>query len=299
MTSKQEKEWNELTFSQREGKAPLPEALQLGKLTRKFKNNIWYVFESDMGKYTYCSIDDWNQSLEENYWSNLIFSYQFDVLEISHMEIAANLEYSEHWLENLIFKKEYHEILNLIEYMFNFKGVDQSLLYEIEQCMKLTPYLIDRSSEPVRIIPTTSEEMKETVKQSLENINKSELIGAKSHLHKAAQELNNENYSGAIRESIHAVESVVRKINPKKQNHFASALDLLENKKMIKHRALKEAFKKLYDYTSDEKGIRHPLIEEEAADVGFNEAIFMYAACVAFVDYLVSKQRQLEDGETG
>ena len=165
--------------------------------------------------------------------------------------------------------------------------------------MKLTPYLIDRSSKPICIIPTTSKEMKETVKQSLDNINKSELIGAKSHLRKAAQELNNENYSDTIRESIHAVESVVRKINPKKQNHFASALDLLEKKKMIKHRTLKDAFKKLYNYTSDEKGIRHSLIEEEAADVGFDEAIFMYAACVAFVDYLVNKQRQLEYGEAG
>ena len=27
---------------------------------------------------------------------------------------------------------------------------------------------------------------------------------------------------------------------------------------------------------------------------GLDEAIFMYGACVSFVDYLVSKQRQLE-----
>ena len=140
--------------------------------------------------------------------------------------------------------------------------------------------------------------MEKAVKQSLDNINKSKLIGAKSHLRKAAQELNNENYSDSMRESIHAVESSVGQINPDKPKEFGRKMDSLEKKGMIKHPALKKAFNILYGYTSNAEGIRHSLLGKEVADVGFDEAIFMYAACVAFVDYLVSKQRQLEDGET-
>ena len=153
---------------------------------------------------------------------------------------------------------------------------------------------MDRSIKPICIFPVTSEEMKKVVSRSLDNINQSELTGTKSHLREAAEELNKNHFAVSIRESMHAVEAAVRKIDPKSSNKFSNALDSLEKNGMLKHSALKGAFKKLYGYTSDEKGIRHPLIEKGSADVGHDEAIFMYGACVSFIDYLVNKQRHLE-----
>ena len=297
MPDKQDREWRKLTFSQREGKAPLPEPLQAGKLTEKFKIRVWDIFAPSIGRGI--SGDGWSDSLEGTYWRKLTLSYHFNVLEMPHDKFKTNPFSVYNWIKSLIFKGEYHEILTLLEYMLRCQNIPKKLKNKINECMQFAPYLIDSSSHPVCIVPVTSEEMKETVKQSLDNINKSELIGAKSHLRKAAQELNNENYSNSMRESIHAVESMMRNITPEKQNSFASMLDWLANKKVIKHKSLKEAFKKLYNYTNDEKGIRHSLVDKEAADVGFDEAIFMYAACVAFVDYLVSKQRQLEGGGAG
>lgn len=52
------------------------------------------------------------------------------------------------------------------------------------------------------------------------------------------------------------------------------------------HGALKEAFKKLYGYAGDGKGIRH------AGDLGgpestFAEAQFMLVSCSAFINYLM------------
>ena len=298
MTDMQDKESRELTFSQREGKAPLPEALQVRKLTKKFRNKIWRLFEiitSDCISIIH-GRSHWIGKVK--YWELLARSYHINVLEIPHDEIQTDPGKVRRWLKSLILEKEYHEVLTFLEHILRFKHTDPPLVHLIEECMKLTPYLIDKSSEPVWIIPTTSEEMKETVKQSLGNINKSKLIGAKSHLRKATQELNNENYPNSIRESIHAVESAVGQINPDGTKEFGRKVDSLERKGMIKHPALKKAFKSLYGYTSNEEGIRHSLLGKEAADVGFDEAIFMYAACVAFVDYLASKQRQLEGGET-
>jgi hypothetical protein len=49
-----------------------------------------------------------------------------------------------------------------------------------------------------------------------------------------------------------------------------------------------EAFRKLYGYTSDEKGIRHSLLEE-AAKVHAEDARFMIVACSAFVNLLFVK----------
>ena len=140
----------------------------------------------------------------------------------------------------------------------------------------------------------SSEEMRESTQRAmLRNISKSKIEGAKCHVHSAAQILYKEDFPAAIRESIHAVESAARKIDPSASRSLSTALDSLEKNGMLTHLALKSAFEKLYGYTSDAEGIRHPLIERQSADVGFDEAIFMYAVCVSFVDYLVSKHRQM------
>jgi hypothetical protein len=65
------------------------------------------------------------------------------------------------------------------------------------------------------------------------------------------------------------------------------ALRVLEGKGQL-HSALREAFKKLYGWTSDEDGIRHALMEESSLD--FSDAQFMLVACCwAFIHCLISK----------
>ncbi len=66
------------------------------------------------------------------------------------------------------------------------------------------------------------------------------------------------------------------------------ALKLLEKENGL-HPALKEGFIRLYGYTSDEKGIRHALLESDNKDVGVDEALFMFSACAAFVSFLARK----------
>jgi hypothetical protein len=54
---------------------------------------------------------------------------------------------------------------------------------------------------------------------------------------------------------------------------------------------LSKALTSLYAYTSDEKGIRHALIDDSAAKVDETDALFMFGACAAFVSYLIGKAR--------
>jgi hypothetical protein len=51
------------------------------------------------------------------------------------------------------------------------------------------------------------------------------------------------------------------------------------------HPALEAAFTKLYGYTSDAKGIRHALLDDDEV-VTFEEAKFMLVACSAFINYV-------------
>jgi hypothetical protein len=74
---------------------------------------------------------------------------------------------------------------------------------------------------------------------------------------------------------------------------FSKALAKLEAKFGI-HGALKKGFTAIYGYTSDAKGIRHPLLEEKEAAVDQMDAMFMLGACAAFVSYLINKGRAAE-----
>ena len=294
MPGEQNKERGNLTFSQMGGEASLPESLQIGELTKRFRNQLWYVFDKSL---SHClGSDDLGEPCFINdYWQNVFNQYRIDVLNSTHSQLYLRPQKVRDWLKNIILRQESDKILALVKHCLHTESIPEKLAMEIEKCFEFSPYCIDCSSEPVCIIPTTSEEMEESVKKSLASINSSELTGAKSHFRNSSQGLNNGNYADSIRESINAVASAAQQIDPKASRDLGPALDSLERSGIIKHRALKGAFKKLYGYTSDEQGIRKPLIEQEAADVGFDEAIFMYGACVSFVDYLVSKQRQLKE----
>ncbi len=293
------REWRELTFSQRDGKAPLPESLQVGQLTIQFKNRIWLVLATSINDNADLHDD---QSLKDyeyfhnsdagNYWKKFYVSYHSMMSDTPH-DIPKKVLPStvKKWLKDIIFEGEYHEVLTMLEIMLNLKSTPRSIAREIEDCFKFSPYFIDRLNESLCIIPITSNRMKESVEQSLDNINKSKLIGAKAHISKASQELNREHFADSIRESIHAVEAAIRTIDPKKSKNFNAALNSLEEREILTHPSLTAAFKKLYGYTCDEQGVRHPLLEKEAPNVGIDEAIFMYGACVSFVDYLANKSR--------
>ena len=302
MMDEEVKEWRELTFSQREGKAPLPEPLQAGKLSKKFKLKAWRVIETHINNCTATLFEaigfgaegEFDKNEDGIFWEEFVFSYHIDVLEMPHDQInIKKADNVKKWMKEIVFEKESHELLTLLERMLRFSDIPNELSCDIESTFELSPYLVDSTAQPICIVPVTSTEMKESVKKSLDNINQSELTGAKVHLRKAAEELNAQNFSGSIRESIHAVEAAACSIDPKASKDLGPALHSLEKHGILKHSALKESFKKLYSYTSDEKGIRHSLLDKKSADVGFDETIFLYGACVAFVDYLVSKQRQL------
>lgn len=79
-----------------------------------------------------------------------------------------------------------------------------------------------------------------------------------------------------------------------------SALDRLESRAKI-HNKFKHGFVNLYGYTSDEHGIRHPLLDDGTAKVDETDALFMIGACAAFVSYLIGKARStgLLDSKAG
>lgn len=135
------------------------------------------------------------------------------------------------------------------------------------------------------ITPITNEVEINEIKASLDI----EFEGCKSHIKKGLSLLSDRekpDYKNSIKESISAVESICQIICKDDKATLGKALNKLEESGTKLHRSLKEAFSKLYGYTSDEGGIRHAegLFE---SNVSFEDAKFMLVTCCAFVNYLV------------
>ena len=289
MVAHEDNDFFKLTFSQREGKALLPEPMQPEHLPQKFRQLVWQAIATEI-----VNISSNNKG---NIYS-IIDSYQFDIRGQFHDEIEewSEEDYYFDFCKEWIRDESYHEVLTFIEFILRNEDCSEDLRKGLLDTFEKAPiaYFIDDKDGLPTIMPRVNREAGEAAQQAIETLRKNNLEGATTHLRQAAEDINERRYAHSIANSIHAVESVARRIDPKAGKFLGPALDSLEQAGLLKHRALKEAFKKLYGYTSDEQGIRHALLDKDSADVGLDEAMFMFGACASFAAYLTNKHQQTE-----
>ena len=309
MAHEHDDDFSKLTFSQREGKVPLPEPMQLEHIPQRFRQLVWQVIDGEI-KESNSSIPEglfemagdscipWNR--DPNLGS-IVKSYKFDVLGMLHDEIGEfGPIKSAQFFKELITGWSYHNILTLIEFVLRHQycSKNKNLRKALIAAFDNTPvaYFVKKVNGRFTIMPRMSKESGEATQQAIQVIQDAGMRGAATHLSQAAEHINTQQFADSIVDSIHAVESVARQIDPKSQT-LSLALKSLEKAGLIKHPALKEAFSTLYGYTSDEQGIRHALLNRDSADVGVDEAVFMFGACASFAAYLVNKHRQMKGQE--
>ena len=183
---------------------------------------------------------------------------------------------------------EYQEIYGFLQWLLraapsplNWKTIDMLL----EHCHSAYRIIDDGKT----FAPISSSEDAAAVNRAFSDLAASEFHGARAHLRTAAEMLTEGNAADSIRESIHAVESVARLMGSK--NSLAGALQKLKANRIV-HPALERGFNSLYGFTSDEKGIRHPLLDDGDAKVDETDAMFMIGACSAFVSYLINRSKE-------
>ena len=141
-----------------------------------------------------------------------------------------------------------------------------------------------------RIVQITSEEGIAAIEQAL-SIPDS-LKPVRDHLSQSLSLLSDKkapDYRKSIKESISAVESLSKIITKQNKATLGPALNAVEKQTKL-HGVLKEAFQKLYGYTSDAQGIRHALMDEATLDI--EDAKFRLVSCSEFVNYLVVKAQK-------
>lgn len=274
-----------MSFRAAEDGTDMPAALRWGELDQDLRLQLWDAFhallmEGLMPNQSWFHVDFWDGL------ARVLRTHSKVPIDEAREQVE--------WLSGaigvfkpILLKAPYSEALDLIQ--CTLREIESSAFVrnvEVIFSDPRSPYDLD--GPPPTIIPKGNEIEGHSVANDLRAIRQSELSGARSHLLAAADALNRADNRGAIREAIHAVESAAKRVSGRENAILSDALNALEKEKGL-HPALKEAFKKLYGYTSDEKGIRHALLDEVNKDVGIDEALFMFSACAAFVSYLARK----------
>ena len=289
-----------LTFSQRHGYEDPPQPLQLEELPRAARVAIWNVLYEHLSDALPTDIEimeawDVGHQLSPDVlcspWDKIL-----EELYVEHDNMPRddwNSEF-EAWrieLRERISTYEFNRVFELIEFIMRHSDCPPNFIERMANKFSSNrlAYTIDAGPPPT-ILPAATPEEGERLKASLKELHSAGLDVVRDQLHKASKLINEGDWRGSIRESIHAVESVAKQIDPGGANTLGKALSSLQKRGVLQHEPLKEAFSSLYGYTN-KQGIRHALLDNDKADVTIDEAVFMLGACASFASYLWRKHK--------
>ena len=276
----------ELTFRQAEKIDPLPKMLALGELDQRLRRKFWdtiYIF-------VHLFEDDSNYSLYGP-GRDIAIDVASNALNLpldDALTLADNFRSFYRHTKPIILNGSYADCLEVVQTILRSdcpSPVKGHLIKILDD--PACPY-IAVDFPPLTIIPRGNEVEQKAFETNWSAIKASTFEDAKSHLRQSAEALNAGDSAGAIREAIHAVESAAKIITGKDNATLGCALKILKSEKGL-NGVLNDAFNKLYGYTSSEHGIRHALTDADNANIGQDEALFMFSACTAFVGYLARK----------
>ena len=273
------------TFSQAHGYEAMPAMLKLGQLDDKARTRIANVLTDHVDR---CQYHEWHSSLVGKYMAVISRDLHCHHHVRSVDSWSNDRDCVAKQFQDDVNKLLFNRVFDMIQFIMRHRECPSSLINDIKTTFSDSnlAYAIDDSSSPT-IIPMATKAEGESILSSLRELTDAGLEGSASHLRKSSECINSSQWADSVRESIHAVESTAQKIDPS-ANGLKSALQSLENRVEF-HPALKKAIISLYGYTSDEKGIRHALLNNDEARVDRDDAVFMLGACAAFASYLWRK----------
>lgn len=278
-----------MKFSQRIGKVPNTKQLQVESLDDELKNGLWNGIK-------FFVLDRLEK--QKSYSNHTEFEVFCSILWHHHYKLPIDTipEYnsrSEQFIRDSFYKGQWYESYDLLEFLTNIES--QSFYIENENFKEFCNEIFEREFSGYRFIDdkispiTNANEIEEIESAINQSGNFTTLKGANIHLKSALEKLSDKkspDYRNSIKESISAIESVVKVISGNEKDSLGGALDKIKGKIKI-HPALERGFKQLYGYTSDSDGIRHALMEEHNCD--FGDAKYMLVSSSAFINYLIIK----------
>lgn len=273
-----------MNFSQRIGILPVKSAIQIEGIDERLKNGLWncislvYFFEISQAPNNHIPYF----APLHNLFIKLYTDYFVKPIE----------EFEPYWPNSLKFIRNYYnqarwnEVYDFIEFIAtNYPNSSMNKTFMKDCNAILTRELSGYRFVNSLITPITDNN--EIASIELAAINP--LQPVRDHIKQSLELFSNRNnpdFRNSIKESISAVESVVKLIAGEEKATLGQALSKLGEKYKI-HSAFKSAFEKMYGYTSDANGIRHALLDE--SDLNSDDARYFLIVCSAFVNYIQAK----------
>ena len=272
-----------LSFSQAQGYEEIPGPLQLEELPEAARTRIWNVLFAHLKESS-------NLGMLRIDWKDILRA-----VHVGFHGLALDEWRSDFWpackeLREYIETRPFNKVFDLFQFVLRHPGCPPEFISEMQQMFAecRLAYVIDTAPPPT-ILPAATPEEGAAVVDALQTLREAGLGGSAAHLRAAGERINAGDWAGSVRESIHAVESVARQLDPGDAKTLEPALASLSGRGAL-HPALKKAFSTLYGYTSDEQGVRHARLDQTDPQVGQDEALFMLGACAAFASYLWRKR---------
>ena len=268
-------------FSQRMGLKSVRAEIQKDSMDESLKNGLWNAL--------YITFLDEMQEHGYNRNSRGLAAFLWDsYFNLPLHEIPPTGERFVRYVSQYINSCEWFEVYDLME---------EVLKHPIEPRVKnrfliKCKTVLQRELSAYRLI---NDQFVPIVSDSeLEEIEKALRVASdpvRQHLEQALghfSDRQNPDYRNAIKESISAVEWLVKKMSGDSKLTFALAVNKLKDNEAIGlHSALANSFKNLYGMTSDVPGIRHGKPGESIVDQ--EDARFMVVTCSAIVNLLTVK----------
>lgn len=274
-----------ITFAQAEGAQPLPTPLALKEVSRKLRVRLSKLFLEQLEETRGYDTMFGSQSWISGCWEPILYDKHV-YLDDNFVSNWTN-KYSHHYekLNNLFQNGSYIQIFDFVQFVLRHPKCPYRLDEAVESILRqtLSAYRVIGKT----IIPMASEAEGAAVTQAFADLSAGEFNGARKHLENSASFINQGKWADSVRESVHAVESAVRLVEGSKS--VSDALKGLKNKTHINPN-LARGIEALYNYTSDQSGIRHSLLDEGDAKVDEADALFMFGASASFVSYVIRKR---------
>lgn len=278
-----------MNFSQRMGLEPTTRAIQVDDIDPRLRGALWNV-------------------LTLMFWEKYQHAYGSPELRYSNFNDFAKVYAFHHDMNIDRLPTYWDDLLDIIRKRFNmgrWNDVYDFLEYMAENGPEEEPKSRKRRDAFIgftnavlknhnsayrfiegKIAPITSTEELEEIENAISQ--SAPYAGVKQHIQTALGLLTNRekpDYRNSIKESISAVESLARHITGDQKATLGDALKVLETKHRLEP-TVKQAFLKLYGYTSDADGIRHSLMKDDAA-TNKADARFMLICCSAFINFAI------------
>jgi len=284
-------------FSERNGFVKPRETFQIDNLDMRTKNRIWNWVDENFIKaipLKHTIVGDYIDLDKAIVLKHIFCDIYGNTADSSFLTTLSSVT----GYFKLRFQLEpFWDILNLIEFIVEpwIPFIDKPLGEELVKRMSDLNRILEQEKVGYRLVNGIMTRIVEKNEiESVENSLKTNHKSVTEHIQCALRSFadkNNPDYRNAIQESFSAVEAWLKNECGNPKSDFRSALQALKDKgKLDIHPALMNAFGGFYAYMSDEKGLRHALLDQ-STKFEFEETKCMIVFCCTMINYLKAKKK--------